>query len=532
MCPVRYSPTRKYTRTNNNLVDAELLINGTVNINVSNGGGVFTTNGYENDYANIHSNTTNAKVYIKGTKWGAGNTYQIVQGGKEDKEVQLIQVKSEKLVLKNADNSTVPAVGDTTYYYDAVTGTWSTNKTLTVKFIDYFNNKEEPQYKYQTIKDGLDCTLNKNSFEHEDFKFTGWSVLNAEEHAKEHYDDGGIINTRSDGLDTTSGEIQLMAQWERTHCYLSFVIDDQFKDIATASTEKARVAVGTDKESIKALASQYCTIADPSYEINSITCDEITGKIEEDNNIKDVPDYNVTVTFKKKTFTVTVDETQQTVEYGDSVNIPKVSQTDDYGYSVVMSVTVPEGVTVTNTATGYTISNVTSSFTVTTDRLNVKLALFDKDAYGVNPNGKNLVVLRVLGSAQSADAPETGYSVDGQAFYWSGRYNAFVMFADAKLNEAAILAKLTADSTKPESVNYDGDVSGNGTVTSIDAGIINDILHGRDSSAITDLMRLSMDITGNVDNLFVKNASIDLKVDTQDIRQILYNAVHPMTNAS
>lgn len=526
LIPVKYSPTKKYDRTSADLKDAELKINGSVTVPGNENGGIYTTTA--GGPVNVWSDTSGASITFTNGGCQNGNTCQVTQSGTD---VTLVSVGSVSVVLKNREGSqdatvaTANAPEETTYYYDSDDGVWSTEtpkKNVTIKFLKNDLGADEAlntEYITQATKTRTPTVLNKNTFVREDYTFTGWN--NYADGNGKAYSDGATINTTDEGLrlDGEGTLITLYAQWERSKYNLTLEGDGN----GTIRNTALKVDANATKTEVENSIKNSTDIFTPNtgYEF-----DKLVWTSEGDTV---TADQSVTVTFKKKTFTVTVDKTPYPVEYGGSVEFSKVTELANGSYSVIMSVPDVVNGTVSRTANGYMISNVTDNITVTTNKINVNIWLYDKDAYAANPEGKKLVVLRQIGTTYADTAPTTGFAIGGSCFYWSGDetggYKAYVMFANAKLDEKQLLNMLTVSDKVPTVVNYDGDITGDGRVTSVDAGIINDILHGRNSSAITDLMRLRMDVAGTESASAVQAGTWSIGVDTQDIRKILRLAV-------
>jgi len=134
--PVKYAPSRTYTRTVADLVDASVMINGEVD---ATGGYIYTTAGA----ASIYS-TGNGSVTINpGTQTV---TYQLVQGTGYT-EIPITSAKLRNDVNRYGESYTVTAgsTGSTTYTYDLISGTWGTKEVTVVPVyngVAYTNNAE------------------------------------------------------------------------------------------------------------------------------------------------------------------------------------------------------------------------------------------------------------------------------------------------------------------------------------------------------------------------------------------------------
>ncbi len=117
--PLNYAPSRTYTRTEADLVDAKIQVDGIVDASA---GYVYTTAGG----ANIFSTGNGKVITVPGTQTV---TYQFIQGANYTAESNIaIPITSAK--AKNADGSyteTSTATGETTYIYNSEHGRWDNN---------------------------------------------------------------------------------------------------------------------------------------------------------------------------------------------------------------------------------------------------------------------------------------------------------------------------------------------------------------------------------------------------------------------
>lgn len=143
----------------------------------------------------------------------------------------------------------------------------------------------------------------------------------------------------------------------------------------------------------------------------------------------------------------------------------------------------------------------------TATELKVKIEF--NEEYIANPAKEKVALL-------TATAPEGKKLAlaNGEEFYWSAKYNKYVIFVDADATVDSVKQQLALMTGTATEIDYNGDISANGKVTSVDAGIINDVLHGFLSDGVTDLMRFKMDVDGNG------------SVTTNDIMTILKKVVN------
>ena len=195
---VAYAPGKAYNRTNADLKDAKIDVNGSVTAI----GAIYTTAGG----ADICSSGGTGK-YVQQSKPGAETqTYQY----NADKTQKTIEITAAK--LHNADDSYTETksakAGDVINY---VNGVWGGEEPaeLTVTF-EANGSAEYPvegTMAPQTVTANTDTALNKNDFTREGYNFTGWNT--AADGTGESYADGATVNLTED---TT-----LYAQWEDNH---------------------------------------------------------------------------------------------------------------------------------------------------------------------------------------------------------------------------------------------------------------------------------------------------------------------------
>ncbi len=99
--PVRYAPGQTYNRTEADLTDAGILVNGTLD---ANSGTIYTTS----DGANIHSTANGTAIIKQGSQT---TTYQLIQGAAEP----YVSIPITTAKLKNADGSYASGTGTFNY---------------------------------------------------------------------------------------------------------------------------------------------------------------------------------------------------------------------------------------------------------------------------------------------------------------------------------------------------------------------------------------------------------------------------------
>ena len=195
---VAYAPGKAYNRTNNDLVDAKMDVNGSVTAI----GAIYTTKGG----ADICSSNGTGKYIQQGTPGTAANTYQY----NANKSAVTIPITAAK--LHNADGSYVETktakAGDTINYVNGVWG-GTAPVELTVTFAP--NGSEEYPVKGtmtpQTVLEKIDAELTPNAFTREGYNFLNWNT--AADGTGDSYADKATVNLTED---TT-----LYAQWEDNH---------------------------------------------------------------------------------------------------------------------------------------------------------------------------------------------------------------------------------------------------------------------------------------------------------------------------
>ena len=195
---VAYAPGKAYNRSNNDLVDAKMDVNGSVTAI----GAIYTTKGG----ADICSSNGTGKYIQQGTPGTATKTYQY----NADKSAVTIPITAAK--LHNADGTytetATASAGDVINY---VNGVWGGEAPveLTVTF-EANGSAEYPvegTMAPQTVLEKTDTALNANTFTREGYNFLNWTT--AADGTGDSYADGATVNLTEN---TT-----LYAQWEDNH---------------------------------------------------------------------------------------------------------------------------------------------------------------------------------------------------------------------------------------------------------------------------------------------------------------------------
>jgi len=195
---VAYAPGKAYNRSNNDLVDAKMDVNG----NVTAIGAIYTTKGG----ADICSSNGTGKYIQQGTPGTETKTHQY----NASSSAVTIPITAAK--LHNADGSytetATASAGDTINYVNGVWG-GSAPVELTVTF-EANGSTEYPvkgEMAPQTVNAKTDTVLNANTFTREGYNFLNWNT--AADGTGDSYADGATVNLTEN---TT-----LYAQWEDNH---------------------------------------------------------------------------------------------------------------------------------------------------------------------------------------------------------------------------------------------------------------------------------------------------------------------------
>ena len=196
---VAYAPGKAYNRSNNDLVDAKMDVNGSVTAI----GAIYTTG----SGADICSSNGTGKYIQQGAPGTATATYQYNANGNNAVTIPITPAK-----LHNADGSYVETktakAGDTINYVNGVWGGEApTELTVTFEANGTVEYPVEGTMTPQTVNAKTDTALNANSFTREGYNFLNWNT--AADGTGDSYADGATVNLTEN---TT-----LYAQWEDNH---------------------------------------------------------------------------------------------------------------------------------------------------------------------------------------------------------------------------------------------------------------------------------------------------------------------------
>ena len=201
---VAYAPGKAYNRSNNDLVDAKMDVNGSVTAI----GAIYTTG----SGADICSSNGTGKYIQQGAPGTATATYQYNAGS----SAVTIPITAAK--LHNADGTyTETATANAGDVINYVNGVWGGEEPaeLTVTF-EANGNAEYPvegTMTPQTVNAKTDTALNANSFTREGYNFLNWNT--AADGTGDSYADGATVNLTEN---TT-----LYAQWEDNHSLIKVI---------------------------------------------------------------------------------------------------------------------------------------------------------------------------------------------------------------------------------------------------------------------------------------------------------------------
>ena len=186
---VAYAPGKAYNRSNNDLVDAKMDVNGSVTAI----GAIYTTEGG----ADICSSNGTGKYIQQGTPGTETETYQYNANGNKAVTIPITAAK-----LHNAGDSYTGTAGSKagdTYVY--ANGKWALRgNEITITFDP---NGGAGSMEPMSVNPGVGNKLIDNTFTRENYTFTGWNT--AKDGTGKTYADGETVNFSAD---TT-----LYAQW-------------------------------------------------------------------------------------------------------------------------------------------------------------------------------------------------------------------------------------------------------------------------------------------------------------------------------
>ena len=191
---VLYSPTKSYTRTNADLVDALVDVNGTLIA----AGAIYTTK----SGADVCSSQKTGRYIMKATTGTETITYQYTQSGSN---VTSHYIGIDPIRLKNDDGSYTDTKGAAQDQYNFEVDKWLKCQRLLVIFDPNYTGA--PEIEVQKVAPSTDTPLLSNPFTRENYTFNGWNT--AADGSGTSYADGDNI--------TLTADTTLYAQWRCSH---------------------------------------------------------------------------------------------------------------------------------------------------------------------------------------------------------------------------------------------------------------------------------------------------------------------------
>ena len=191
---VSYSPTKSYTRTNADLVDALVDVNGTLIA----AGAIYTTK----SGADVCSSQKTGRYIMKATSGTETSTYQYTQSGSN---VTSHDIGIDPIRLKNDDGSYTDTKGAAQDQYNFEVDKWLKCQRLLVIFDPNYTGA--PEIEVQKVAPSTDTPLLSNPFTRENYTFNGWNT--AADGSGTSYADGDNI--------TLTADTTLYAQWRCSH---------------------------------------------------------------------------------------------------------------------------------------------------------------------------------------------------------------------------------------------------------------------------------------------------------------------------
>ena len=191
---VLYSPTKSYTRTNADLVDALVDVNGTLIA----AGAIYTTK----SGADVCSSQKTGRYIMKATSGNETSTYQYTQSGSD---VTAHNIGIDPIRLKNDDRSYTATKGKAQDQYNFEVDKWLKCQRLLVIFDPNYTGA--PEIEVQKVAPSTATPLLSNPFTREGYNFTGWTT-----------EANGTGTSYADGAKITlTADTTLYAQWSCSH---------------------------------------------------------------------------------------------------------------------------------------------------------------------------------------------------------------------------------------------------------------------------------------------------------------------------
>ena len=355
---VAYAPGKAYNRTNNDLVDVKVDVNGSVTAI----GAIYTTKGG----ADICSSNGTGKYIQQGTPGTETDTYQY----NANSSAVTIPITAAK--LHNADGSyteTLGANAGTTFYYDD--GIWGTTLPTPKVTVTFDANNGKGTMEPQTVPVSTDTELTANAFTREGHDFKGWNT--AADGSGTDYADKATVSLTED---TT-----LYAQWEIQKFTVTWVNEDGTELEKDENVEYGTTPKYNGQEPTKEGDAQYTyKFKGWAPEIAAVTGDVTYTAVFEQT----VNEYTVTW----KNYDGSVLETDENVKYGTmpEYNGATPTKEGDAQYTYTFTGWTPEIAAVTGNAE-YTaqFTKTVNKYTVTWKNWDGKVLKTEQVEYGATP---------------------------------------------------------------------------------------------------------------------------------------------------
>ena len=191
---IAYSPTKAKTRSNADLVDVVIDVNGTLMAD----GYLYTTAGG----ADIKTSEGTGKVVLINGAGTATTTYQATQSGSTITYVD-IPITSAKLHngsqyvgTEEEYTFTGGSTAGSTYYWNSSNSKWKLEGETETVTITFDANEGEGNMDAQTVESGVDAVLTGNGFTREYYTFKEWNT--APDGSGTSYENGATVNFTED----------------------------------------------------------------------------------------------------------------------------------------------------------------------------------------------------------------------------------------------------------------------------------------------------------------------------------------------
>lgn len=304
---------------------------------------------------------------------------------------------------------------------------------------------------------------------------------------------------------------------------LTFTLAPACTDMATGNAVVLTVLTYVDCENDGKLSTTQITsinaievTANAGYKfVGWYTTDSTTGETVELEDIVATADATYYAVFTDETYTVTAEGItgpETTATHGtDFTFTPSIEGSFVYGvYAQIGTGDKNQLSAESDGSYKITGADIIGGITITVDSFVGSISSISVETYKALENGTEILVL------ETTQLDNSQYTLNGQAFYWSSAYSAYVQIVDADFSttSSAVLATQFAvtGTTAATEIDYTGNLDSSTTgVMAYDASIVNDLLYGY--GTYEDKDRFAADVTG------------DKLVSTSDMKWILNEAV-------